>query len=105
MEKRLHALLGERLAESDVLDAPAPEGLRSLVAAMYEVITERVRLASFGGAERHVTKLESLLYERLRATGYRLGGEGRREVKRLASTLAGYAVDHLEEFRAEARRE
>ncbi|MET8247335.1 hypothetical protein ABZV31_24670 [Streptomyces sp. NPDC005202] len=84
---------------------PTPEDLRRLVAEMYDEITNRVRLASFGGAEAHVTMLEARLYERLRAAGYRLGGEGRQEVKRLASTLAGYAVDHLEDFRAEARRE
>lgn len=105
MERRLYVLLGEKLAESEILDDPAPDELRRLVAEVHDEITGQVRLASFGGGEAHVTKLEARLYERLRAAGYRLGGEGRQEVKRLASTLAGYAVDHLEEFRAEARRE
>ncbi|MEV7016658.1 type I restriction endonuclease [Streptomyces sp. NPDC093991] len=105
MEQRLYVLLGEKLAESEILDDPTPEELRRLVAEVHEEITGQVRLASFGGREAHVTKLEARLYERLRAAGYRLGGEGRQEVKKLASALAGYAVDRLEEFRAEARRE
>ncbi|MFE7810526.1 type I restriction endonuclease subunit R [Streptomyces sp. NPDC057433] len=105
MEQRLHALLREKLAESEILGDPTPEDLRRLVAEVHDEITSRVRLASFGGGEAHVTKLESHLYELLRTAGYRLRGEGRQEVKRLASTLAGYAVDHLEDFRSEARRE
>jgi type I restriction enzyme R subunit len=103
MEQRLYQLIGEKLSESEILDDPTPVELRRLVAVVHGEITSQVRLASFEGGERHVSKLEARLYERLRAAGYRLGGEGRQEVKRLASTLAGYAVDHLEEFRSEAR--
>jgi type I restriction enzyme R subunit len=79
--------------------------LRHLVDVTYDEITDTVRLASFGGQERHVTFLESVLYKRLRAPDLRRSGPGREEVKRLASALAGYAVEHLEEFRAEARTE
>jgi type I restriction enzyme R subunit len=105
MEQRLYALIGEKLAESEILEDAPPEGLRHLVAETYDEITGTVRLASFGGRERHVTLLEARLYDRLRAAGLRRGGAGREEVKRLASALAGYATEHLEEFRAEARRE
>jgi type I restriction enzyme R subunit len=105
MERRLYVLIGEKLTESEFLGNQPPEELRRLVAEMYDEITSRVRLASFGGEEAHVTMLEACLYERLRAAGFRRGGEGRKEVKRLASTLAGYATQHLEAFRAEARRE
>lgn len=105
MERRLYVLIGEKLTESELLESQPPEELRRLVAEMYDEITSRVRLASFGGEEAHVTMLEARLYERLRAAGFRRGGEGRKEVKRLASTLAGYAAQHLDAFRAEARRE
>ncbi|MEU8906413.1 type I restriction endonuclease subunit R [Streptomyces mirabilis] len=105
MEQRLYVLLGEKLTESELLEEPTPEELRRLVAEIYDEITSRVRLASFGGGDAHVTMLEACLYDRLRKAGYRRGGEGRKKVKSLASTLAGYAVQHLEAFRAEARRE
>ncbi|MEU1763766.1 type I restriction endonuclease subunit R [Streptomyces rimosus] len=105
MEQRLYALLGEKLAGSELLHTPEPEELLRLVAEVYDEITSQARLASFGGEDRHITVLEARLYERLRAAGYRRGGEGREEVKRLASTLAGYAAQHLSAFRAEARRE
>ncbi|GGV81341.1 type I restriction enzyme [Streptomyces gelaticus] len=105
MEQRLYVLLGEKLAESELFDDPAPEELRRVVAEVYDEITSRVRLASFGGGAAHVARLEACLYARLRAAGYRHGGEGRKEVNRLASTLAGYATQHLEAFRSEARRE
>jgi type I restriction enzyme R subunit len=105
MEQRLYQLIDEKLAESEILDDAPPERLRQLVAETYDEITSQVRLASFGGRERHVTLLEARLYDRLKAAGLRRSGPGREEVKRLASTLAGYATEHLEEFRAEARRE
>ncbi|RPK40079.1 type I restriction endonuclease [Streptomyces sp. ADI93-02] len=105
MEQRLHVLLGEKLAESELFDDPSLEELRDLVAEMYEEITDRVRLASFGGEDAHITMLEARLYERLRKAGYRYRGEDRKEVERLASTLAGYTAQHLESFRAEVRRE
>jgi type I restriction enzyme R subunit len=105
MEQRLYVLLGEKLAESVFFDDPTPEELRRLVAETYEEIADRVRLASFGGGDAHITMLEARLYGRLRAAGFRHRGEGRKEVERLASTLAGYAAQHLEAFRAEARRE
>ncbi|GAA3066270.1 hypothetical protein GCM10017562_35590 [Streptomyces roseofulvus] len=105
MEQRLYVLIGDRLAESAVLPDADPERLRLLVAEAYDEITGTVRLASFGGKDAHVTLLESRLYERLRAAGLRLRGEGREEVKQLASALAGYTAQHLAEFRAEARRE
>lgn len=105
MEQRLYVLIGEKLAESELLDTPDPQELRRVVAEVYDEITSRVRLASFGGETRHVSRLEACLYTRLREAGYRLRGEGRQEVSRLASTLAGYAAQHLEAFRSEARRE
>jgi type I restriction enzyme R subunit len=105
MEQRLYVLISEKLGESDILEDAAPERLRHLVSQTYEEITDTVRLASFGGREAHVTVLEARLYDRLRAAGLRHGGAGREEVKRLASALAGYATEHLAEFRAEARRE
>lgn len=105
MEQRLYVLLGEKLAESEVLDDPAPLELRRVVAEVYGEITSRVSLASFGGEAAHVAWLEACLYTRLREIGYRQRGEGRKEVKRLASTLAGYATQHLEAFRSEVRRE
>lgn len=105
MQQRLYGLISEKLAESDSLEEAPPERLRHLVDVTYAEITGTVTLASFGGQERHVTFLESVLYKRLRTPDLRRSGPGREEVKRLASTLAGYAVEHLEEFRAEARRE
>ncbi|MGW1106667.1 type I restriction endonuclease subunit R [Streptomyces sp. NPDC002540] len=105
MEQRLYVLLGEKLAESEVLDDPASQELRRVVAEVYGEITSRVSLASFGGEAAHVAWLEACLYTRLREIGYRQRGEGRKEVKRLASTLAGYATQHLEAFRSEVRRE
>ncbi|WP_326694513.1 type I restriction endonuclease subunit R [Streptomyces sp. NBC_01766] len=105
MEQRLYVLLGEKLADSELFDDPAPEELRRVTAEVYDEITSRVRLASFGGGAAHVARLEACLYARLRAVGYRHRGEGRKEVNRLASTLAGYAAQHLEAFRSEARRE
>lgn len=105
MEQRLYVLLGEKLAESELLGTAEPQELRRVVAEVYDEITSRVSLASFGGEARHVARLEACLYTRLRDAGYRLRGEGRKEVNRLASTLAGYAAQHLEAFRSEARRE
>lgn len=105
MEQRLYVLIGERLAESELLDTAEPQELRRVVAEVYDEITSGVSLASFGGEARHVALLEARLYIRLREAGYRLRGEGRQEVNRLASTLAGYAAQHLEAFRSEARRE
>jgi len=105
MEQRLYVLIGEKLAESQILEDASPERLRRLVDETYDEITATVRLASFGGRERHVTRLESRLYIRLRAAGLQSSGAGREAVKRLASALAGYATEHLTEFRAEARQE
>lgn len=105
MEQRLYVLIGEKLAESQPLEDASPERLRHLVDEMYDEITTTVRLASFGGRERHVTLLESRLYLRLRESGLQSSGAGREAVKRLASALAGYAAEHLAEFRAEARQE
>jgi type I restriction enzyme R subunit len=105
MEQRLYVLLGEKLAESELLDEPEAQELRRVVAEVYGEITSRVSLASFGGEAAHVAWLEACLYTRLRGAGYRQSGEGRKEVKRLASTLAGYATQHLEAFRSEVRRE
>ncbi|MEU9388856.1 type I restriction endonuclease [Streptomyces sp. NPDC048324] len=105
MEQRLYVLIGERLTESETLGEASPEWLRQLVDEVYDEITATVRLASFGGRERHVTLLEARLYDRLRAAGLRGSGAAREAVKRLASALAGYATEHLAEFRAEARQE
>ncbi|MFE7426424.1 type I restriction endonuclease subunit R [Streptomyces sp. NPDC057545] len=105
MEQRLYVLLGEKLVESELLGHPEPQELRRVVAEVYGEITDRVSLASFGGEAAHVAWLEACLYTRLREIGYRQRGEGRKEVKRLASTLAGYATQHLEAFRSEVRRE
>ncbi|WP_406451801.1 type I restriction endonuclease [Streptomyces sp. NBC_00876] len=105
MEQRLYVLIGEKLAESELLETAGPQELRRVVAEVYDEITSRVGLASFGGEARHVARLEARLSIRLRQAGYRLRGEGREEVNRLASTLAGYAAQHLEAFRSEARRE
>lgn len=105
MEQRLYVLIGEKLAESELLETADPQELRRVVAEVYDEITSRVGLASFGGEARHVARLEARLSIRLRQAGYRLRGEGRQEVNRLASTLAGYAAQHLEAFRSEARRE
>ncbi|WNI30869.1 type I restriction endonuclease [Streptomyces sp. ITFR-6] len=105
MEQRLYVLIGEKLAESELLETADPQELRRVVAEVYDEITSRVGLASFGGEARHVARLEARLSNRLRDAGYRLRGEGRQEVNRLASTLAGYAAQHLEAFRSEARRE
>ncbi|WP_369036550.1 type I restriction endonuclease subunit R [Streptomyces adonidis] len=105
MEQRLYVLIGEKLTESETLEDASPERLRHLVDEVYDEITATVRLKSFGGRERHVTLLESRLYLRLRAAGLRSSGAGREAVKRLASALAGYAAEHLAEFRVEARRE
>ncbi|MEU4655735.1 type I restriction endonuclease [Streptomyces sp. NPDC023723] len=105
MERRLYELIGEKLAENEALGDAAPERLRQLVAETYEEIIATVRPVSFGGQERHVTLLESRLYGRLRAAGLRGSGESREAVKRLASALAGYATEHLTEFRAEARQQ
>ncbi|WP_405646512.1 type I restriction endonuclease subunit R [Streptomyces sp. NBC_00019] len=105
MEQRLYVLIGEKLTESETLEDASPERLRRLVDEVYDEITATVRMASFGGRERHVTLLEARLYERLRAAGLRSSGAGREAVKRLASALAGYATEHLAEFRAEARQE
>ncbi|MGW2518071.1 type I restriction endonuclease subunit R [Streptomyces sp. NPDC001617] len=105
MEQRLYVLIGEKLTESEALEEASPERLRQLVDEVYDEITAAVRLASFGGRERHVTLLESRLYQRLRVSGLRGSGATRDAVKRLASALAGYATEHLAEFRAEARQE
>ncbi|WP_369365480.1 type I restriction endonuclease subunit R [Streptomyces sp. CG4] len=105
MEQRLYVLINEKLTESETLEDAHPERLRHLVDEVYDEITTTVRLASFGGRERHVTLLEARLYERLRASGLRGSGAAREAVKRLASALAGYATEHLAEFRAEARQE
>ncbi|ROQ67900.1 type I restriction enzyme R subunit [Streptomyces sp. 840.1] len=105
MEQRLYVLIGERLTESELLDTAEPPELRRVVAEVYDEITSGVSLASFGGEARHVALLEARLIIRLREAGYRLRGEGRQEVNRLASTLAGYAAQNLEAFRSEARRE
>ncbi|MEV6763944.1 type I restriction endonuclease [Streptomyces sp. NPDC051105] len=105
MEQRLYVLIGEKLTDSETLEEASPERLRQLVDEVYDEITAVVRLASFGGRERHVTLLESRLYQRLRAAGLRGSGAAREAVKRLASALAGYATEHLAEFRAEARQE
>ncbi|MCL6292833.1 type I restriction endonuclease subunit R [Streptomyces sp. 43Y-GA-1] len=109
MERKLHELLREKLKASELLDDPEPQELRRVVAEVYDEITSRVSLASFGGQAAHVAHLEACLHTRLREAGYR--GEGARrkqvnaEVSRIASTLAGYAAQHLEAFRAEVRRE
>jgi type I restriction enzyme R subunit len=105
MEQRLYVMISEKLAECEILEDASPERLRHLVAETYDEITATVRLASFGGREAHVTLLEARLYDRLRAAGLRRGGAAREELKRVASALAGYATEHLAEFRAEARRE
>ncbi|MFI0763291.1 type I restriction endonuclease subunit R [Streptomyces anulatus] len=109
MEQRLYVLLGEKLAASELLDTPEPQELRRVMAEVYDEITVRVSLASFGGAADHVAHLEACLHTRLREAGYKGKGAARKqvsdEVSRLASTLAGYAAQHLEAFRAEVRRE
>ncbi|MFM9447884.1 UvrB domain 3-containing protein [Streptomyces acidiscabies] len=107
MEQRLYGIIGEKLAESETLEEVPAERLRFLVHEVYDVIVSVVRLESFGGEERHVSVLESRLYERLWKpdTGLQGGGPVREEVKRLGSTLAGYATEHAAGFRAEAWRE
>jgi len=109
MEQKLYVLLREKLAESELLDDPEPQELRRVVAEVYDEITSRVSLASFGGQAAHVAHLEACLHTRLREAGYRGKGAVRKqvsdEVSRIASTLAGYAAQHLEAFRAEVRRE
>lgn len=109
MERQLHVLLGEKLRESEVLADPEPHELRRVVAEVYDEITSRVSLASFGGEAKHVAYLEACLYARLRQAGYRgqgaVRGQVRDEVSRIASTLAGHAAQHLEAFRDEVRRE
>ncbi|CAH9416144.1 Type I restriction-modification system, restriction subunit R (EC [Streptomyces globisporus] len=109
MERKLHELLQEKLEASELLDNPEPQELRRVVAEVYDEITSRVSLASFGGQAAHVAHLEARLQTRLREAGYRGKGAMRKqvnvEVSRIASTLAGYAAQHLEAFRAEVRRE
>ncbi|MFI7893426.1 type I restriction endonuclease subunit R [Streptomyces sp. CACIS-1.16CA] len=109
MERKLQELLKEKLEASDLLDDPEPQELRKVAAEVYDEITSRVILASFGGQAAHVAYLEACLHTRLREAGYRGKGAARKqvtdEVRRIASTLAGYAAQHLEAFRAEVRRE
>ncbi|MEU5189639.1 type I restriction endonuclease [Streptomyces klenkii] len=105
MEQRLYVLLEERLAEDAAFESPEPDFLRRLVTGIREEIVGHVTRASFGAEDSHVTELEAYIWDRLRKTGLRPCAGGRAALDRLAGLLAGYAVQHLDGFRAEQRRQ
>ncbi|MCA6094312.1 DEAD/DEAH box helicase family protein [Streptomyces sp. SCA3-4] len=105
MEQRLYVLLQERLTEDPGFETPEPDFLRRLAAEVREEIVGHVTRASFGAEDAHVTELEAHIWNRLRRAGLRPVAGGREALERLAGSLAGHAVDHLDGFRAEGRRQ
>ncbi|GAA4908428.1 type I restriction endonuclease subunit R [Streptomyces coeruleoprunus] len=105
MEQRLYVLLAEKLENSPAFDTPDADSLRHMVSEVWQVVVEQVSMASYGGAEAHVTELEAHIWHRLRRAGLKQSDGGREELKRLASVLAGYANQNAAGFRAEARRQ
>lgn len=103
MEQRLYVLLEERLAEDPGFETPEPEFLRRLVIEVREEIVGHVIRASFGPEDSYVTELEAYIWKRLRRAGLRPCAGDREALERLAGLLAGYAVQHLDGFRAERR--
>ncbi|MES4905740.1 MULTISPECIES: type I restriction endonuclease [unclassified Streptomyces] len=105
MEQRLYAQLGDRLAEHPSFAVPDTDFLRTLTQEVYAEIVKRVGFASYTGSDRDVTELQGHLWQRLRRAGLkpRQGGIG--PLRDLSNSLAGFAQDHLEIFRAEGRAE
>ncbi|GHJ31545.1 type I restriction enzyme [Streptomyces hygroscopicus subsp. sporocinereus] len=107
MEQKLYARLGDRLADSPSFVVPDTEFLRTLTREVYAAIVDLARLPRYsgGGSDTHVTELQDHIWERLRRTGLKPQRGGLGALSELSNSLAGFAQEHLEGFRAEGRAE
>ncbi|QKV92457.1 DEAD/DEAH box helicase family protein [Streptomyces sp. NA02950] len=103
LEQRLYAQLGDRLSDHPSFAVPDTAFLRTLTQEVCAEIVDRVKLARYTGDDGDVAELQSHIWQRLRRAGLRAQQGGLGPLQGLSNSLAGYAQDHLESFRAEGR--
>ncbi|MDX3231074.1 type I restriction endonuclease subunit R [Streptomyces sp. ME19-01-6] len=107
LEQRLFAKLGDCLADHPSFAVPDTDFLRTLTQEVYAEIVVLARLPRYAGgdSDANVSELQSHIWQRLRRAGLKPQEGGLTALRELSNSLAGFAQDHLEIFRAEGRAE